>query len=52
VVVTPHAAGGDWLSRDEMAYMAAESVVLMLCRGEWPADRIVNPQVREKWSQA
>jgi len=50
VVVTPHAAGGDWLSRDDMAFMAAESVVLLL-RGEWPADRVVNPQVRERWSR-
>jgi D-3-phosphoglycerate dehydrogenase len=49
VVVTPHAAGGDWLSRDEMAFMAAESVVL-LSRGEWPDDRVVNPQVRERWT--
>jgi phosphoglycerate dehydrogenase-like enzyme len=48
VVVTPHAAGGDWLSRDEMAFMAAESIVL-LNRGEWPAERVVNPQVRTKW---
>jgi phosphoglycerate dehydrogenase-like enzyme len=51
VVVTPHAAGGDWLSRDEMAYMAAESVAL-LSRGEWPAERVVNPQVRAKWKWA
>jgi D-3-phosphoglycerate dehydrogenase/(S)-sulfolactate dehydrogenase len=48
VVVTPHAAGGDWLSRDEMAFMAAESIVL-LNRGEWPAERVVNPQVHAKW---
>jgi phosphoglycerate dehydrogenase-like enzyme len=49
VVVTPHAAGGDWLSRDDMAYMAAESIAL-LKRGEWPAERVVNPHVRQRWS--
>jgi phosphoglycerate dehydrogenase-like enzyme len=48
VVVTPHAAGTDLRSRDDMALSAAEAVV-SLSRGEWPAEKIVNPQVREKF---
>jgi phosphoglycerate dehydrogenase-like enzyme len=45
VVMTPHNAGTDVRSRDDMALMAAQSVVA-LSRGEWPAERIVNPDVR------
>jgi D-3-phosphoglycerate dehydrogenase/(S)-sulfolactate dehydrogenase len=45
VVLTPHTAGGDWRSRDDMAKSAAEAIVA-LSRGEWPAEKVVNPQVR------
>ena len=45
VVLTPHAAGGDTQSRDDMAYAAASAIVT-LSRGEWPAEQIVNPEVR------
>jgi D-3-phosphoglycerate dehydrogenase len=45
VVLTPHAAGGDRRSRDDMAQSAAEAIV-SLARGEWPAEKVVNPQVR------
>src|SRR5262245_60427586 len=48
VVLTPHAAGGDLRSRDEMALSAAEAVV-SLSRGEWPAEKVVNPEVRGKF---
>jgi D-3-phosphoglycerate dehydrogenase len=50
VVVTPHAAGVDLQSRDDMAYSAAQAIV-SLSRGEWPAEKVVNPQVRatHKW---
>jgi phosphoglycerate dehydrogenase-like enzyme len=48
VVATPHTAGGDWRSRDEMAYAAAKAIVA-LSRGEWPAEQIVNPEVRAKF---
>ena len=50
VVVTPHAAGVDLKSRDDMAYSAATAIV-SLSRGEWPAEKIVNPEVRGcfKW---
>jgi D-3-phosphoglycerate dehydrogenase len=48
VIVTPHAAGVDLRSRDDMALSAAESIA-SLYKGEWPAEKIVNPQVREKF---
>ena len=48
VVVTPHAAGVDVQSRDDMALSAAEAVVA-LSRGEWPAEKLVNPDVRARF---
>jgi phosphoglycerate dehydrogenase-like enzyme len=48
VVFTPHTAGIDLRSRDDMALTAAHSIVA-LSRGEWPADQIVNPEVRERF---
>src|SRR5437870_11543370 len=48
VVLTPHAAGGDLRSRDDMAAAAARAIVA-LSRGEWPAEQIVNPEVRAKF---
>jgi phosphoglycerate dehydrogenase-like enzyme len=48
VVVTPHAAGVDTQSRDDMALSAAQTIAA-LSRGEWPAEQIVNPEVRTKF---
>ena len=48
VVVTPHTAGSDLQSRDDMALSAAQAVV-SLSRGEWPAEKVVNPAVRSKF---
>jgi D-3-phosphoglycerate dehydrogenase / 2-oxoglutarate reductase len=48
VVVTPHAAGVDLQSRDDMALSAAEAIIA-LSRGQWPAEKIVNPEVRERF---
>ncbi len=45
VLMTPHAAGTDVKSRDDMALSAAQAIVA-LGRGEWPAEKIVNPEVR------
>jgi D-3-phosphoglycerate dehydrogenase / 2-oxoglutarate reductase len=45
VLLTPHGAGTDLKSRDDMALSAAEAIV-SLSRGEWPAEKIVNPGVR------
>ena len=48
VLVTPHAAGVDFQSRDDMALSAATSIV-KLSRGEWPAELIVNKDVQAKF---
>jgi phosphoglycerate dehydrogenase-like enzyme len=48
VVLTPHAAGVDLQSLDDMALSAAQAVVA-LSRGEWPAEKVVNPQVRVRF---
>jgi phosphoglycerate dehydrogenase-like enzyme len=48
VVVTPHAAGVDLRSRDDMALSAAQAIA-SLSRGEWPAEKVVNPEVRAKF---
>jgi D-3-phosphoglycerate dehydrogenase len=48
VVITPHAAGVDTQSRDDMALSAAQAIVSLM-RGEWPAEKVVNPEVRAKF---
>jgi D-3-phosphoglycerate dehydrogenase len=48
VVLTPHAAGGDVQSRDDMAAMAAQSIVA-LRQGAWPAEQVVNQEVRSRF---
>lgn len=48
VTATAHIAGVDLKSLDDMAISAARSVVA-LSRGEWPAEAVVNPQVRERF---
>jgi len=48
IVVTPHAAGVDLQSRDDMALSSAQSIVA-LAAGGWPAAAIVNPEVRSRF---
>ncbi len=48
VLVTPHAAGVDFQSRDDMAMSAATSIV-KLYKGEWPDELIVNKDVKAKF---
>jgi phosphoglycerate dehydrogenase-like enzyme len=48
VVMTPHSAGVDLQSRDDMAVSAARTIVA-LSRGEWPAECVVNPDVRTRF---
>ncbi|MBO0701224.1 MAG: phosphoglycerate dehydrogenase [Zavarzinella sp.] len=48
VVFTAHTAGVDLQSRDDMARKAAECIAA-ISRGEWPADCVVNPEVRDKF---
>lgn len=46
VVLTPHNAGVDILSLGDMARSAAEAVA-SLKRGEWPTEKIVNPEAKK-----
>ena len=50
VLFTPHAAGVDFQSLGDMARSAAEAVA-SLSRSDWPAEKVVNPEVRGvfKW---
>lgn len=48
VVTTPHAAGVDTQSRDDMAVSSAEAIVDLM-RGKWPAEKVVNAEVRAKF---
>ena len=47
VLVTPHSAGTDRKALDDMALSAAQAVADVL-RGVWPAEKVVNPAVKEK----
>ena len=46
VILTPHAAGVDTRSLGDMARSAAEAIA-SLWQGEWPAEKVVNPAVRQ-----
>lgn len=48
IVMTAHTAGVDVKSRDDMARVAAQAIARLLS-GEWPADWVVNGQVKEKF---
>jgi D-3-phosphoglycerate dehydrogenase len=48
VVFTPHSAGVDLQSRDDMALSAARAIVA-LSKGQWPSEQIVNPEVKGKF---
>lgn len=48
VVITPHGAGVDLQSRDDMAHSAALAII-SLRKGEWPAEKVVNPEVKAKY---
>jgi phosphoglycerate dehydrogenase-like enzyme len=47
VMITAHIAGVDLQSLEDMAVSAAEAVVA-ICKGQWPAEQVVNPEVRAK----
>jgi D-3-phosphoglycerate dehydrogenase len=48
VLLTPHEAGTDRKSLQDMA-MSASQAVIDLASGKWPAEKIVNPAVKEKF---
>ena len=49
VVLTAHTAGVDVQSRLDMANMAAVGIHKLLVEKVWPAEMVVNPEVRGKW---
>jgi D-3-phosphoglycerate dehydrogenase len=48
VLMTAHTAGVDTKSINDMAASAAQAIV-DLSRGQWPAEKIVNPEIREEY---
>jgi D-3-phosphoglycerate dehydrogenase / 2-oxoglutarate reductase len=48
VLLTPHVAGVDEVSRIELAVHAARAIVA-LSKGEWPAEQIVNAELKGKF---
>ncbi len=48
IILTAHTAGVDQRSRQDMATLPARAIVKLLA-GEWPADWVVNPQVKDKF---
>jgi phosphoglycerate dehydrogenase-like enzyme len=48
VVLSPHIAGADKLSQENMAIEAAECIV-KLSGGEWPAGAVVNDELKGAW---
>ena len=48
VVLTPHLAGTDQQSLENMGIECAESIVA-LHQGRWPEGYVVNNELRETW---
>jgi D-3-phosphoglycerate dehydrogenase / 2-oxoglutarate reductase len=48
IILTAHTAGVDEQSRVDMARLPATAIVKLLA-GEWPADWVVNPAVKDKF---
>jgi phosphoglycerate dehydrogenase-like enzyme len=48
VIISPHIAGTDILSMRDMADLAATTIV-ELYHNRWPADCVVNSELREGW---
>lgn len=48
VILTPHAAGVDVKSIGDMARSAAEAIA-SLWKGEWPEEKVVNPDVKSRF---
>lgn len=48
VLVTPHVAGIDLQSRLDMAIQSVQAIIA-LSRNQWPAEQIVNPEVKARF---
>ena len=49
VVLTAHTAGVDWQSRNDMARVPAECIATLMTGG-WPAECVVNGELRGTWA--
>ena len=49
VILSPHVAGSDHLSRQAMGIEAANCII-DLSKGRWPGGAVVNGELKEKWS--
>ena len=48
VILSPHVAGSDYLSRQAMGIEAANCII-DLATGRWPDGAVVNAELKEKW---
>ena len=48
VILSPHVAGIDYLSRQAMGIEAANCII-NLATGRWPDGAVVNAELKEKW---
>ena len=48
VVLSPHVAGSDTLSHEDMGIEAAQSII-DLSRGKWPEEAVVNRELKARW---
>ena len=48
MILTAHTAGVDLRSLDDMATSAAQAIA-DLSHGKWPTEKVVNPEVRERF---
>jgi len=48
VILSPHIAGSDHLSRQAMGIEAANCII-DLSKGRWPGSAVVNGELKEKW---
>ncbi len=51
VILTAHTAGVDLRSREDMVNFAAQAIAKLFA-GEWPAEWVVNPELRGVWRPA
>ena len=48
VVLSPHAASGDWLAMQDMATEAARCII-QLHQAQWPAGAVINQELAGQW---
>ena len=49
VILSPHIAGSDHLSRQEMGFEAANNII-DLANGRWPDGSVINIELKDEWN--